>query len=75
MVILTRVNVGGVNNFAAGPLYGFTILFIIPVQCSATDQHLQFLHIHFNRMINRDHALHDLSMHALLAQLWRGMNE
>ena len=27
MVILTRVNVGGVNNFAAGPLYGFTILF------------------------------------------------
>ena len=21
------VNVGGVNNFAAGPLYGFTILF------------------------------------------------
>ena len=28
MVILTRVNVGGVNNFAAGPLYGVTILFI-----------------------------------------------
>ena len=27
MVILTGVNVGGVNNFAAGPLYGFTILF------------------------------------------------
>ena len=27
MVILTRVNVGGVNNFAAGPLHGFTILF------------------------------------------------
>ena len=28
MVILTRVNVGGANNFAAGPLYGFTILFV-----------------------------------------------
>ena len=26
MVFLTRVNVGGVNDFAAGPLYGFTIL-------------------------------------------------
>ena len=26
MVILTRVNVGGVNNFVAGPLYGFTIV-------------------------------------------------
>ena len=25
MVILTRVNVGNVNNFAAGPLYGVTI--------------------------------------------------
>ena len=25
MVFLTRVNVGGVNDFAAGPLYGFTI--------------------------------------------------
>ena len=28
MVILTTVNVGGVNNFAAGPLYGFTILLV-----------------------------------------------
>ena len=27
MVILTRVNVGGVNSFAAVPLYGFTLLF------------------------------------------------
>ena len=26
MVILTKVNVGGVNNFVAGPLYGFTIV-------------------------------------------------
>ena len=26
MVILTRVNVGGVNNFVAGPLYGLTLL-------------------------------------------------
>ena len=26
LVILTRVNVGSVNNFAAGPLYWFTIL-------------------------------------------------
>ena len=31
MVILTRVNVGGVNNFAAGPLYGFTILLRINI--------------------------------------------
>ena len=30
MVILNRVNVGGVNNFAAGPLYGFTILLRLP---------------------------------------------
>ena len=27
MVILIRVNVSGVNNFAAGPLYGVTIFF------------------------------------------------
>ena len=27
MVTLTRFNVGGVINFAAGPLYGVTILF------------------------------------------------
>ena len=25
---MTRVNVGGVNNLAAGPLYGFTILLL-----------------------------------------------
>ena len=30
IVILTRVNVGGVNNFAVGPLDGFTNLFIQP---------------------------------------------
>ena len=30
MVILTRVNVDGVNNFAVGPLDGFTNLFIQP---------------------------------------------
>ena len=28
MAILTRVHVGGVNNFAAVPLYGFTILLV-----------------------------------------------
>ena len=30
ILILTRDNVGGVNDFAAGPLYGFTILFSFP---------------------------------------------
>ena len=29
MLIMTRVNVGSVNNFTAGPLDGFTILFIV----------------------------------------------
>ena len=33
MVILTRVYVGGVNNFAAGPLYGFTILLFYKETC------------------------------------------
>ena len=42
MVILTRFNVGGVNNFAAGPLYGFTILFTLHQKFADVDPSLMF---------------------------------